>query len=222
MIKITAIYTGQGLSEPLGELIKKKLPECSLTNVIDDGIIGDVVRSGGMTKAISRRLLRYFLEAQESGADYILNTCSSVGEVVDAARPFVETPIIRIDDEMAKSAVSGFDRVGVVATLPTTLHPTMRLLEEKAAEAGKRVEVVDGLAQGAYDALIGGDPQKHDELILQAAKKLSGSVPCIVLAQGSMMRMRGRLERETGITVLASPPCCVEYIAGLLKSRDPD
>lgn len=220
MIKIAAIYTGQGLCDPLVALFKKTVPEISLINIIDDSIISDVKAAGGMTKPVALRLLEYFRKGEELGADYILNTCSSVGEVVEPARAFIETPIIRIDDPMAAEAVSKASRIGVIATLPTTLAPTMRLISEKAAQAGKKAEVFDGLAKGAYEALVAGKPQEHDELILSTAKTLAGKVECIVLAQGSMMRMREKLERQTGVAVLASPTCCTRYIKGLIDNSN--
>lgn len=217
MTKIAAIYTGQGLCEPLTALFKKVLPDCRLINIIDDSIISDVKAAGCVTKAVALRLLSYYRKGQELGADYILNTCSSVGAVVAPARTFISTPIIRIDDHMADEAVSKASHIGVIATLPTTLAPTMQLIREKAKAAGKKVEVIDGLANGAYEALVGGNPDEHDRVILETAKKLAGKSECIVLAQGSMMRMREKLERETGITVLASPTCCAEYIKNLTR-----
>jgi Hydantoin racemase len=219
LMKIAAVYTGQGLCDPLVALFKEVIPECSLVNIIDDSIIRDVKAAGGMTKAVALRLLDYFRKGEELGADYILNTCSSVGEVVAPARAFISAPIIRIDDPMAEEAVRTASRIGVIATLPTTLAPTMRLIGEKAAEAGKTVEVADGLAKGAYEALVAGDTAGHDNLILSTAKQLAGKVDCIVLAQGSMMRMRERLARETGIPVLASPICCAQYIKTLMHTK---
>lgn len=41
----------------------------------------------------------------------------------------------------------------ISATLPTTLDPTVRLIRQQAAKVGKEVEVVRGLAEGAYQIL---------------------------------------------------------------------
>lgn len=211
-MKIVAIYTGQGLQEPLSALLKKEVPGLQMHNIVDDSLIADVIAAGCVTKSVAGRLLRYYEIAQGLGADYILNTCSSVGEVVALGEQVVDTPIIRIDRPMAEAAVRDFSRIGVVATLPTTLDPTIRLVEQAAEKAGKKVGVVDGLADGAYQALVAGRPQEHDERIEQAARRIAGQVDCIVLAQGSMMRMQERLAEVSGKPILSSPVCCANYI----------
>lgn len=214
-MKITAIYTGQGLCDPLSALLKKELPGLSLTNIIDDSIIADVVAAGGVTKAVTKRLIGYYAVAEEHGADYILNTCSSVGEVVELGERQITTPIVRIDLPMAQKAVKNFGRIAVIATLPTTLEPTMRLIRSEAERQGRSVTVLNGLAAGAYQALVAGDPQGHDAAIERAALALADRADCFVLAQGSMMRMQDKLSALTGKTVLSSPVCCVEYLKTL-------
>lgn len=213
MKTIVAIYTGKGLADPLQAVINKTLPDFRLISLIDDNIIGECVRAGGMTAEVQSRLLNYYACAEKMGADVILNTCSSVGEAVYEARKTLKTPIIRIDEPMAKLAVSKYSRIGVVATLPTTLNPTMRLLEIEAEKIGKPVQVLDGLAKGAYDALVAGDPAQHDALIAQTVKNLESKADCILLAQGSMARMEAALRDSVKIPVYASPQLCADYIA---------
>ena len=57
----------------------------------------------------------------------MLNLCSSVGEVADSAQDvakYIGVPIVRVDEEMCREAVRKGQRIGVMATLPTTLEPT--------------------------------------------------------------------------------------------------
>ena len=215
-MKITAVYTGQGLCEPLCALLKKELPGLELTNIVDDSIIADVIRAGGVTKAVTRRLIGYYSVAQERGTDFILNTCSSVGEVAELGTRMISVPILRIDRPMAETAVKNFSRIAVIATLPTTLEPTIRLVQSVAAEQNRQVTVLNGLAEGAYQALVAGSPQEHDRRIEEAARRLADQADCFVLAQGSMMRMQEKLAQISGKTVLSSPVCCAEYLKTLL------
>lgn len=212
MKTIVAIYTGKGLADPLQAVINKTLPDYRLISLIDDNIIGECVKAGSMPKEIKERLLNYYECAQKMGADVILNTCSSVGEAVYEARKTLQVPILRIDEPMAKLAVSKFNRIGVVATLNTTLNPTMKLLQIEADIISKEVTIVDGLAKGAYDALISGNPARHDELIIETVKNLESQVDCILLAQGSMARMEKQLNEIVNIPVYASPQICADYI----------
>lgn len=215
MQTVVAIYTGQGLADPLKEVFKQVLPDVKLVNIIDDSLIGEVVKAGKVPASTARRLFKYYEHAEEIGADVIFNTCSSVGEIADQAQAFFDTPIVKIDQQMAIEAALNYKKIAVLATLPTTLEPTMRLIEKQAELHDREIQLVNGLAAGAFDALTSGDPKKHDailmEIALAAAKQ---GVEAIVLAQGSMARMQSDIEQATGIKVLSSP------VLGVLNVKD--
>lgn len=219
MTTVVAVYTGQGLAERLTPIFKEEIPNIRLVTIVDDSLIADVVREGGVTPAVRRRLVQHYRSAEEIGADIIFNTCSSVGEVADWAQEMFETPIVKIDEAMAKQATSQYDKIGVLATLPTTLEPTCRLLESQAAKQNRKVEVHEALAAGAYQALVAGKPEEHDRLILEAAKSVAGKVDVLVLAQGSMVRMEEALKEATGIPVFSSPRLGVLAVKSLLEQK---
>ena len=109
-------------------------------------------------------------------------------------------------------------RIGVIATLPTTLNPTIDLVKRRAAIAGKDVQVVSKLCEGAFDALMSGDTEKHDVMVASALKELSAEVDVIVLAQASMARVVNLLnESDRKLPILASPGIAIEYLATILK-----
>jgi Asp/Glu/hydantoin racemase len=193
------------------------IPECRLINIVDDSLIADVIKAGQVTERVARRLLDYYRAAEEAGADIILNTCSSVGEVVDIGRQCAHVPIVKIDDAMTLKAVSLAQRIGVLATVSTTLGPTVRLLQRQANSAGKGIAVVEGLAGTALQALIAGQVEEHDALLLETAKGIADQVDIIVLAQGSMARMQDPLARETGKLVLSSPLLAVQSVRDMVR-----
>ncbi|XID90580.1 aspartate/glutamate racemase family protein [Paenibacillaceae bacterium WGS1546] len=213
---VAAIYTGQGLAEPLQAIFREELPEVRLVHMIDDSLIADVIRTGELSPAIARRLVRHYHNAEELGADMILNTCSSVGEIADAAQALIGVPIVKIDDAMAQQAASNFERIGVLATLPSTLEPTMRLIGNKAKLADRQVKLVNGLADGAFAALVSGKPEAHDQLLLQTARTIADEVDVLVLAQGSMARMELELTAAIGKPVLSSPRLGVRQLKRML------
>jgi aspartate/glutamate racemase len=153
MPTVAAVYTSMNIIEPISALFRELLPEVRLINIADSSLIQDVIAAGGVTDAVTRRLVAYWQAAAETGADLIFNTCSSIGEVVALGQRFVDTPIVQIDHAMAEKAVRDGATIGVLATLPTTLGPTVRLVQRKAAEAGRVVTVHEGLAAGAYQLL---------------------------------------------------------------------
>jgi Asp/Glu/hydantoin racemase len=205
MKTVAAVYTAQALVEPLTKVFTEELPDVRLVNIVDGGLIQEIIREDKVTIRTSRRLLHCYMAAVDAGAAVILNTCSSVGDVVAHARWFTPTEILKIDDPMAAKAVTFGGRIGVLATLPTTLAPTVRLVQSHAERSGRPVEVVEGLADGAFEALVGGDRQRHDQLLLETATRVAREVDVLVLAQGSMAQMEDELRQATGKTVLSSP-----------------
>lgn len=205
MIRIVAVHTAMALVEPLNQLFKEHIPQVKLNHIVDDSLIQEVIANNAVTPAVRFRLLTYYQTAAESGAQFIFNCCSSVGDVAEMGRLIAPIPVFRIDYPMAVQAVTMAKKIGVIATLSTTLGPTKRLLSRLAAEAGKDIALVDGLAEGAFQAAQGGDSATHDRLILEAAERLASQVEVIVLAQGSMARMEKTLREITRKPVLSSP-----------------
>ena len=205
MNTVAAIFTAQSIVESTKQLFAELVPGCRVISIIEDALIQDVIRAGQVTPEIARRLVRYYLAAQDTGADLIFNTCSSIGDVAIMARSLVAIPLVKIDDAMAAEAVRTGARVSVLATLQTTLAPTVRLVKAQAAAAGRSVSVVEGLAQGAFEALMAKQQEKHDELVTAAAEQVAKQADVIVLAQGSMARMEAALAQRTGKPVLSSP-----------------
>jgi hypothetical protein len=107
----------------------------------------------------------------------------------------------------------------VLATVPTTLGPTVDLIEQKAVEMGKEITVQRELSEGAFEILMDGDKERHDEMVVESAKKLAPSVEILVLAQASMTRLAPRLMEETSLEVLSSPRLGVEYVKQVLQTH---
>lgn len=212
MKKIVAIYTGKGLQDPLSNLISQF--SFSQVSIIDDTVIGECVKASKVTDEVKERLHKYYKAAADIGADIILNTCSSVGDIADAFDSSV--PLVRIDEAMAEKAVSLHKKIAVVATLNTTLDPTMRLITRKANEQGKQVEIISALAKGAFEALVAGNVEEHDDIISRTVADITDA-DCFVLAQASMMRMEEKLRQEklkqsANIAIYSSPKICMEWL----------
>ena len=205
MKTVVAIHTAMALVEPTKALFAEHLPGHRIINIADESLIQDVISNNGPTPAVRKRLMNYYHAAIDAGADVIYNTCSSIGDIAITARDYVNVPLVKIDDAMAKKAVKEFTTIGVLATLPTTLDPTMRLVQRFADELNKAVKLKSGLAIGAFEAVMSGDGETHDRIILETALKLADKVEAFVLAQGSMARMESTLITETGKPVLSSP-----------------
>lgn len=220
MRTIAAIYTGVALVKPLSDQLKEALPGYRIMNILDDSMIAEIIAEGRLTASVRRRLYSYYDAAASAGAELILNTCSSIGEAVYAARDFLPVPIVRIDEAMARRAVAEGSRIAVLATLSTTIDPTIALLRRCAAEAGKTITTISAVAEGAFPAITAGDAATHDRLLAETAKKVASDCDIILLAQGSMGRMEAPLRELTGKTVYSSPRLAIEMVKKMLEGKN--
>jgi Asp/Glu/hydantoin racemase len=178
--------------------------------MVDESLIQDTIRAGRLQKRTLRRLVDQIASAETAGADAVLVTCSSIGPGVALARHLFDIPVLRIDDAMAETAVRRARRIGVLATLRTTLDPTTALLREKAAEAGREVELVECLREEAFPAVLAGDTETHDRILREALVRDLTGVDVIVLAQASMARVVSTLAPGTlRAPVLSSPELAI-------------
>lgn len=212
------IHTSATLIPVFQQLCKEYLPGINTFNIVDDSLVKNIAARGEVSPSIYKRVADYVASAEDSGADYVLVTCSSIGAPVEAAAEKAGIPVLRVDQPMADIAVQTGKRIGVIATLKTTLQPTSELVERRAALAGKEIELTSVVVEGAFDALMNGDAAKHDELVAAALRKLSNEVDVILLAQASMARVVDSLsEEDKKVPIVASPPNAIKYLASILN-----
>ena len=212
------VHTSATLVPVFAELCNRYLPHVKTFNIVDDSLIKNTIACGELTASTSKRVVNYAASAEEAGADFILFTCSSIGPAVETAATLTGVPVLRVDQPMADKAVRAGKRIGVIATLPTTLSPTSDLVRRRAIVAGKEIELKAVLCEGAFDALMSGDATTHDKKVGDALKQLINEVDVIVLAQASMARVVDTLtDAERKVPILASPPIAIQHLATLLK-----
>src|SRR5918993_2813044 len=134
------IHTSATLVPVFQQLCNQLLPGIQVFNIVDDSLIKDVIAKGELTAHTARRVVDYVGSAESAGADFILVTCSSIGAAVETAATLTKVPVLRVDQPMADLAVQTGKRIGVVATLPTTLGPTSDLVNRRAKIANKEIE----------------------------------------------------------------------------------
>ncbi|GGH84791.1 aspartate/glutamate racemase [Pullulanibacillus pueri] len=215
--KLAIIHTTPVTIDSLKALASKYLPDYKVINIVDDSILPELGENGGDITAVQDRLIQYAKNAEHVGADVILNACSSVGEVVQHMAEAVHIPIIRIDKAMAEVAVQNAGRIGVVATLATTLNPTLRLIENEAKRINKEVDIESALAEEAYKCLINGDSKGHDRILAEVLSALGDRTDIVVLAQASMARVVESLPVEKRHKFITSPELGMERLAQTMK-----
>lgn len=185
MKKIGVIHTTKATVDSLTELIKSKIEDAEVYNILDDSILRDMAGEKD-TGMVRWRWLEYAKILEKLGMDIILSACSTVGGFAEEADHELRVPVLRIDEAMAEKAIAQGEKIGVFATLNSTLNPTVSLIKRKAEKAGRTVSVRAVLVDGAYDALMSQNKELHDSKIAEALKGCQGEVDVIVLAQASM------------------------------------
>ncbi|MBR0474288.1 MAG: Asp/Glu/hydantoin racemase [Erysipelotrichaceae bacterium] len=210
-MKVVLIHTSPVSLNDLKALFKEIVPEVEMVNIIDDSLLEEVKKNGQINPAIISRMCAYVQVAKTLKPDLIFNQCSSVGEAFDIARKQADCKTLKIDEAMAEKAVELGTRIGVVATVASTVKPSCNLVRTKAKEANKDVTVTEYLVDGALDILMSGDVDKHNELVIKAIRKAEAENDVVVLAQGSMTAILPLLG-ETTKPVLTSPRLAVERV----------
>ena len=206
-MKVGIVYTST--TPELIELVNRELEKnlngrAEILNYQDPSILAEARDAGFVTAPAAARLASMYMRAVLDGADAILNVCSSVGEAADAAVPlgrYIGVPIVRIDEEMCREAVRLGSRIGVLATLPTTLEPTKNTIRRVAREMNRPVTLTDGLIDGAF----GLDQEQFKQVLSKKAAEIKDKVDVILLCQGSMAYVEELLAKQCGKPVLSSP-----------------
>lgn len=216
--KLAFIHTVPSLVGLFNDLSKELLPGVEVFHIADEMLLKVVLAQGGLSPFIFQRVSDHVVAAEHAGATAVQCTCSSISPCVDASRPLVGIPVLKIDEPMVNKAISTGPRIGIAATAPTTLKPTTELVHARAATLGKSVQVESVLCEGAYSALFSGDMQKHDQIVAQYLRDLMTHNDVIILAQASMARVAQTIPAEKQLApILSSPRLAMEYVKTVLS-----
>jgi Asp/Glu/hydantoin racemase len=215
MTRLAFIHTAPWHAERFRDLAQQRLQHWSSYAVVDESLLLDTIKSGEVSPQTVNRLTGYVLAAADAGASAVVVTCSTLGAAVDAMRPVVPVPLFRIDRGMAEAAVRQARRIGVLATLPTTLLPTTALLAQEAEVAGAKCEISQFLCEGAFAMLRAGDKAAHDNSVRNGFATLAAGVDLVVLAQASMT---DAVNGSARCPYLTSPEIGMDHIARQLAT----
>ena len=197
MKKVVIIHTSFISVDTLNRLFAEIVPEVKVHNIVDDTLLPEIMASGGVTDKIVKRYCAYAVQAESTGADMIFNQCSSIGPAADVAAKMLGIPLLKVDQAMAEEAVARGPRISVVATIGTTLKPSVALIENVAREKGTEVRVNSVLLPEAYEALfLRKDTQTHNRIIIEKIREIEPESDVIVLAQGSMVTLLDDLQAK--------------------------
>ncbi|MEW1583485.1 aspartate/glutamate racemase family protein [Streptomyces microflavus] len=202
-----------------GQAFAREFPQATVWNVLDDRLLDDARAADGLTDALRRRMLRLIGHVMEGGAQGLLLTCSSYGEVVDTARGLWDVPVLKSDEAMFKAALAGpYRRIAVVASTPPAVPAAVAQLEAlvPAVRPDRPVDIVTALSEQAAVASDTEAAARHLADALRAAGGADAEV--VLLAQYSLTPAREALAALLGVPVLDGAGAAARELRGLLAT----
>jgi len=213
------VHNSPVLAPIFNEIAARLMPDVRLLHFVDESTIKNTIAAGHLQKATMRQVIRLIGSTFDAGCDVALVTCSSIGRAVDMAAELYEQPVLRVDLPMAEKAIALGSKIGVLATLQTTLKPTVELIRRVADAQGKQVDIVEHVCPGAFEAVMAGDGATHDRIVTEGLTDAMKGMDAIVLAQASMARVVAALpEGAVTAPVLASPELGMERARDVLAT----
>ncbi|MCI8968550.1 MAG: Asp/Glu racemase [Lachnospiraceae bacterium] len=219
MKKVAVIHTTPVTIPALKKEILAACGQVEVINLLDDSMLPEINQLGKITPDVRYRLHTLMLLAQSAGADAVLCACSSIGGIFEEGRALLSVPALRIDEPMAERAAA-FHKVGVAATLQSTIGPTTELILCKAAALGREVSVDAKVIDNVGTLLAEGREAKYDQIVGDELRKLAWNNDVVVLAQASMARAVAGFGEEERQRFLTSPVSGVAALAKRLAEID--
>lgn len=189
-LHVCILQTSFARREDTVAFLKERVPGVRVEFITDSTLLSDIRAAGAPTEAVIERMRLYAKAAELSGADLIVNSCSTAGEIADIYRNDVHIPVIKIDEPMAEAAAAAGTNIALVATVETTLGPSRRLIEKAGKKIGRTVHCEEFLQTAAWTALSSGNKAEHNRLLLETIRTLDEKdYDAIVLAQVSMREL---------------------------------
>ena len=202
---------------PIEAAFLESWPEAETVSLYDQSLYADFNKTRTVTPDIFRRIESLLQFSKETGAEAILFTGSLFGEPVEAAREKMDLPSLTAYEAMIEEAFASAKRprLGMLSTAAGTGEMMSADIQEYAAANGLEYDLDARYVAGAIDALLWGDREEHDELVVAAAAQM---VECdaLLLAQFSMAPVAKRLPQVEGRRVLSSPGSTVAKLKRLI------
>jgi Asp/Glu/hydantoin racemase len=187
------------------------LPDATTWNIIDDRLLQDATREGGVTVPfIAARMDRLIEHARLGGADAIVVTCSMYASVAHRAHANSPIPILGADDALFDAvALGGYKRILVISS---GNQPLADSLQRLAQHAGPALTLEGIVPEGSFEAARAGDTAVLTNAIVTAVRNASEAPDAIVLSQYSLAPAAESVHTATGLPVLTGPELAVKSL----------
>jgi aspartate/glutamate racemase len=213
---VALISSTRAVFGPMEAAFRGEFPGAQVLHLLDETLIEDFRREGGLSPHSRHKALQMALTAQEAGVDGILLTCSTLSPSVDNLRPFLKIPIVKIDEPVIEEVVRSSEKIGLLATAETVLKSVEPLVKKKALDFGRKVSIYRFIKDDVWP-LLQKDPAAFYRAIAEAATGAARECQAVILTQVSIAPGRDYVEKNLREKVFASPTYAVKALRRILE-----
>jgi hypothetical protein len=217
--RVALVSSTRAVFAPMEAAFHEEFPQAQVLHLLDETLIEDFRREGGLSPHSRHKALQMALTAQEGGVDAILVTCSTLSPSVDDFRPFLKIPIVKIDEPVIEEVVRKAGKIGLLATAETVLKSVEPLVVKKAAEIGRRISV-RRFIKGDVWPILQRDPAAFYRAIAGAATEAAQECQAVILTQVSIAPGREFAQKKERKKIFASPTYAVQALRGILSDGE--
>lgn len=192
-------------------------PEARILHLLDETLLEDFRREGGLSPHSRRKALQMALIAQDAGVDSILVTCSTLSPSVDDMRPFLKVPVMKIDEPVIEDVVRIAEEIGLLTTAETVLKSVEPLVMKKARELGRKISV-RRFVRGDIWPLLQKDAAAFYRAVGDAAAEAARECQAVILTQVSIAPARDFAAGKWRDKIYASPAYAVRTLRKILAN----
>lgn len=213
--RVALLSTTRAIFGPMDAAFRREFPEAQFLHLLDETLLEDFRREGGLSPCSRSKALRMALTGQEAGVDAVLVTCSTLSPAVEDFMPFMTTPVVRIDEPTVDVVLQSADEIGLLASADTVLKSYEPFVLKKASLIGRKI-TVRRFVTGEIWSLLLKDPQAFYRAVGEAATKAAKTCQAVIIGQVSMAPGWDHVEKSVRDKVYAMPAYAVRAVRHLL------
>lgn len=216
-VRISLIHATPLAIAPIEAAFREIWPEAEIRSLLDEALSVDRAKEADLTPGLAARTVALARYAEGAGPAGILYTCSAFGEAIEEAARTSPLPVLKPNEAMFEEAFGHGTRVAMIYTFPAAVDGMAEEFREKAARRDSGARLITVFAEGAREALNGGDAETHNRLIADAVAR-TADADVFLLAHFSMASAAPDCRAVTDLPVLTAPEAAVRKMRALVEA----
>ena len=214
-MRVTMIHAIAESIPPVRLAFDEEFPEAEVINVLDESLLVDF--DDQLTPDLRRRITNIIGYCQDNKADAIGLACSVYAPVVESAKDLVHVPLVSSYGPVMADAVTAGPRIGLIASVASTMRDSKYYLHLAADEADVEIEPQLCLAEDLITVMRAEGQSGLERRLEEEVLKIASKVDVVLLTQFSFAAALAHLEKVSPIPVLSAPHSSARTLKKLLS-----